>query len=189
MDREVSSRGEAAAMVDVRVVVVSMMHFDFGLSTCTVPVLQLDREAINCYEVLINIIIESDGFGIVHQTIDSSQNLAALMVTEDVSLAENGFMALPPNTPPSLSIEVTTPIESDDDQNDGLDFTRVRAELDRLLEEGLLEMGQREESRRALNELDEAQVQYTIDVYKYHLESCPTTKIHNPSAGGMSRSL
>ncbi|KAE8893962.1 hypothetical protein PF005_g3038 [Phytophthora fragariae] len=91
----------------------------------------------------------------------------------------------PASTSPLVSFEVTVQDESDpseNDQHDGLDFTRVRAELDRLLEEGLLE-----EALREGNEIDQGQeAQYTIDAFKYHPHNRPS---QGPSAEERSRSL
>ncbi|GMF16366.1 unnamed protein product [Phytophthora lilii] len=62
----------------------------------------------------------------------------------------------PPNTPTLVIPDVSMPsTEAEADLDDGIDFGRVRAELDRLLEEGLQESDHEE---------DEAQDSNTIDV-------------------------
>ncbi|TDH68262.1 hypothetical protein CCR75_008401 [Bremia lactucae] len=51
----------------------------------------------------------------------------------------------PPNSPLLVAQDDIVPIENEvDDQYDIIDFSRVRAELDRLLEEGLFEPNEAE---------------------------------------------
>ncbi|KAG7390051.1 hypothetical protein PHYPSEUDO_009013 [Phytophthora pseudosyringae] len=61
---------------------------------------------------------------------------------EMVNERKNPRPSPPPNSPLLVTPDVVISVESwedEHDQNDGIDFSRVRAELDRLLEEGLRE--------------------------------------------------
>ncbi|KAJ8531654.1 hypothetical protein ON010_g14307 [Phytophthora cinnamomi] len=76
--------------------------------------------------------------------------------------------AAPPSSPTVVSIDISMPSENDldeHDHHDGLDFTLLRAELDRLLEEGHLDEGHHE---------------------RVNQDSYPSKKRRNP---GTSRSL
>ncbi|CAH0475016.1 unnamed protein product [Peronospora belbahrii] len=74
---------------------------------------------------------------------------------------------------------VMTEAENEEDENDGIDFRRLRAELDRLLDEDLNESDN--------GEIDEPQDDDTIDVY-YPIYR-PSSKIKIFRADRMSRSL
>lgn len=69
-----------------------------------------------------------------------------------------------------------------DNLHDGLDFSTLRADLDRLLEEGLMEEGLRE--THVVPEA-EAEAAYTIDVSMYYQDNRRT---RTPNAEEMRRS-
>ncbi|ETL93795.1 hypothetical protein F441_08445 [Phytophthora nicotianae CJ01A1] len=79
----------------------------------------------------------------------------------------------PPNSPPDVVITVESGDEHE--QNDGLDFTRVHAELNRLLEEGLQESDD--------EMVDEAQDCNTSKVYQ------ADRTVNDYSTDRLSRSL
>ncbi|KAL4086857.1 hypothetical protein PRIC1_013916 [Phytophthora ramorum] len=88
----------------------------------------------------------------------------------------------PPNTPPLVNPAVImqpTENEYDEyDQHDGIDFRRVRAELDRLLEEGLRE-----------DDILEEEDPTTITVYQNYQTNRSSFMTKNFDASRMRRSL
>ncbi|KAF1795140.1 hypothetical protein PC129_g8107 [Phytophthora cactorum] len=87
---------------------------------------------------------------------------------------------LRPYSPPNSPLDVVISIDNEDEQaqNDGIDFTRVHAELERLLEDSL-----QESDDDQVQEIDEAQDCNTSKVYQAN------TTIDVYSTDRLSRSL
>lgn len=91
-------------------------------------------------------------------------------------------LSSPLNSPLLVIPDVIMQVENEEeDQNDGIDFSRVRAELDRLLEEGLHESDD--------DVVDDAQYYINIEVYRQLDRSTTTIKNCMYIADRMSRSL
>ncbi|CAI5725661.1 unnamed protein product [Hyaloperonospora brassicae] len=109
--------------------------------------------------------------------------LSQSYVQEEMTNARTNFQPFPPpNSPHRVHHDVMLQVETEteEDENDGIDFRRVRAELDRLLDEDFRESDD--------DVVDEDQDEEDIISVMYHVyRPRPTMKIFG--AGRMSRSL